>query len=250
MNKFQELIEIMKKLRKDCPWDKEQTLDSLKPYLLEESYELIDAIDKKDYNELKSELGDLLLQVVFQSEIMEEEKRFNIDDVIEKLNEKLIRRHPHVFKDVEVENSDEVLKNWEEIKKTEKEHLDRVSVLDGIPNSLPPLIRATKLQKKVKKIGFEFEKIDDVIEKIDEEVLEFKEAIKNKDIKNLEEELGDIIFTLVNISRFLKIDITNALIKTNRKFEERFRFVEKNLDLKNSTLEEMDKMWEEAKKKI
>ncbi|MBZ4683814.1 MAG: tetrapyrrole methylase family protein / MazG family protein [Fusobacteriaceae bacterium] len=248
MNKFQELIEIMKKLRKECPWDREQTLDSLKPYLLEESYELIDAIDKRDYNELKSELGDLLLQVVFQSEIMEEENRFNIDDVIEKLNEKLIRRHPHVFKDVEVENSDEVLKNWEEIKKKEKEHLDRVSALDGIPNSLPPLLRATKLQKKAKKVGFDFEKIDDVVKKLDEEILEFKEAIKNKDNKNLEEELGDIVFTLVNISRFLKIDISNALIKTNRKFEERFRFVEENLDLKNSTLEEMDKMWEKSKK--
>jgi XTP/dITP diphosphohydrolase/tetrapyrrole methylase family protein/MazG family protein len=197
---------------------------------------------------LKSELGDLLLQVVFQSEIMEEENRFNIDDVIEKLNEKLIRRHPHVFKDVEVENSDEVLKNWEEIKKKEKEHLDRVSALDGIPNSLPPLLRATKLQKKAKKVGFDFEKIDDVVKKLDEEILEFKEAIKNKDNKNLEEELGDIVFTLVNISRFLKIDISNALIKTNRKFEERFRFVEENLDLKNSTLEEMDKMWEKSKK--
>jgi len=249
MKEFQDLVDTMKRLRAPdgCPWDREQTLETLKPYLLEETYETIEAMDIGG-EELKGELGDILLNIVFQSLIMEEENQFRIEDVCNKVNEKLIRRHPHVFGEVRLEDSGEVLRNWDEIKSLEKEHRHRVSVLDGIPKNFPPLLKAQKIQKKASKVGFDWDNIDGAFEKIEEEIAELKEAYEKKDERNIEEELGDLFFSIVNISRFLKVDSSEALRKTNVKFERRFRYVEENCDLKNSSLEEMEKLWEEAKK--
>jgi MazG family protein len=248
-NRFDELVKIMKKLRgpEGCPWDREQTLETLKKSLIEECYEVLEVMDENNPDELKKELGDLLLQIVFQSEIMDEEGKFNIYDVAESISEKLIRRHPHIFGEITVKNSDEVAKNWEEIKKREKEHEHRVSILDGIPKGLPSLEKAYKIQSKVRKVGFEFETVDDAFDKILEELSELKEAYRNNEKEEIRAELGDMIFSIVNVSRMLEIDPSSALIETNKKFEQRFRYIEEKCNIDDTNIEEMDKLWNEAK---
>jgi len=250
MNEFYKLVDIMKKLRAPdgCPWDREQTIESLKPYLLEETYETLEAMDIGG-EELKGELGDLLLNIIFQSLIKEEEGEFTIDDVAKKVSEKLIRRHPHIFADVEVDGTKDVVRNWDEIKKKEKEHKGRKSVLDGIPKIYPPLAKAYKLQVKAAKVGFDWEDEVGALNKLEEELGEMKAAYEKNDKENLKEEIGDVVFTLVNIARKLDIDIVDSVMKTNNKFEDRFRYVEDNCDLGKSTLEEMDRLWDEAKKR-
>ncbi|OGU68578.1 MAG: nucleoside triphosphate pyrophosphohydrolase [Stygiobacter sp. RIFOXYC12_FULL_38_8] len=247
--KFQKLYEIMRKLREECPWDMEQTHDSIKAATLEETYELIEAIDQKDYQELKAELGDLLLHIVFHSAIGEDNKTFNTEQVIDSICEKLIRRHPHVFGDVEVKDTKEILKNWEEIKLTE----GRESVLEGVPKQLPGLARAYRLQEKASKVGFDWEKKEDVWKKVIEEIEEMHEMEAEGNMTKLEEEFGDVFFALTNYARFLGINPENALRLTNEKFTKRFSYVEKKITglgkkLSESNLTEMDKYWEESKK--
>ncbi|WP_448820277.1 nucleoside triphosphate pyrophosphohydrolase [Cetobacterium sp.] len=250
MKKFDELIEIIKKLREPdgCPWDREQTLESLKPHLLEETYEVLEAMDEGG-EKLKGELGDLLLQVVFQSNICEEQGEFKIEDVIDTISKKMIRRHPHVFgKKVEIKTSDEVLVNWEKIKKEEKEHAERASILDGVPKGMPALLRAEKLQKKASKVGFDWSEVHGVIDKVEEEIGELRYEIMSGDEEKAKEELGDLFFALVNLSRHLGVNPELCLNEASNKFERRFRYVEKNCDLEEATLEQMDRLWEESKK--
>lgn len=259
-DKFSDFVEIVKKLRKECPWDKEQTNESIKAATLEEAYEAIEAIEKNDYDELKHELGDLLFHIIFHSVMAEEKNKFNIDDVIKSIQEKLIRRHPHVFGTVEVENSEDVKRNWEEIKLDE----GRDSVLEGVPANLPSLLRAHRLQEKAAKVGFDWEKKEDVWKKVIEEIEEMHEAEKDKsqklEVKSqkelhnlLENEIGDVFFALVNYSRFLGINPETALRLTNEKFIKRFSYVEKKINesgrkITESNLAEMDVFWEESKK--
>lgn len=246
--KFNKLVEIMKRLRKECPWDREQTNNSIKAATLEEAYEVVEAIDKEDFEELKTELGDLLLHIVFHSTIAEEKGEFTIEDVIDAITEKLIRRHPHVFGNVKVSGNEDVMRNWETIKLSE----GRDSVVEGVPKNIPQLYRAFRLQEKVSKIGFDWENKEDVWKKVMEELNEFKEAEKSSNQLNIEDEFGDIIFSLVNYARFTGINPENALRKTNNKFVERFHYIENKLKTKGKTvidsnLEEMDKYWEESK---
>jgi len=246
--KFSELMNIMRRLRTDCSWDKEQTHDSIKAATLEETYEVLEAIDLKNYDELKEELGDLLLHIVFHSVIGEENGKFTIDGVIDSINSKLIRRHPHVFGDVKVESNSDITRNWETIKLEE----GRDSVLEGVPKNLPELHKAYRLQEKASKVGFDWEKREDVWAKVEEEIGELKESEKNDDPDELESELGDLFFSLVNYSRFIGINPGNALRKTNEKFVNRFNYIEKKLKednkkIVNATLEEMDRYWEESK---
>ncbi|WP_432204815.1 nucleoside triphosphate pyrophosphohydrolase [Cetobacterium somerae] len=250
MEKFNKFVNIIKKLRKPdgCPWDREQTLETLKPHLLEETYEVLEVMDEGG-EKLKNELGDLLFQIVFQANICEEKGEFKIDDVIDSISEKMIRRHPHVFGEKNnIKTSDEVLINWEKIKKEEKEHKDRNSVLDGIPKGMSALLRAEKLQKKASKIGFDWPEIHGVIDKVEEEIDELRDEIMMENIEKAREELGDLFFALVNLSRHLGVNPEICLNEASNKFERRFRYVESNCNLEESTLEEMDKLWEEAKK--
>ena len=258
--KFTDFVQIVKRLRKECPWDKEQTNDSIKANTIEEAYEVVEAIDNKNYDELRKELGDLLLHVVFHTQIAEEDNHFNIDDVIDSIQEKLIRRHPHVFGEVKVSDSNEVKKNWEEIKLSE----GRDSVLDGVPFNLPALQRAHRLQEKAAKVGFDWEKKEDVWKKVIEEIEEMHEIenfksqkpnSKNQEELNLklEKEVGDVFFALVNYARFLNINPEDALRRTNEKFINRFNYVQKKVKetgkaINESNLEEMDKFWNESKK--
>lgn len=255
MTEFNELIKTVAKLRdKDgCPWDKAQTLYSMKKDMIEEAFELLDALDNKDIDNIKEELGDLLLHVVMHSQIAGEEKLFNISDVIKEQNEKLIRRHPHVFSKETLKTKEEVLKKWEEIKKQEKsEKKQPNSILDNVPSSLPSLYKAQKLQKIAAKTGFDWKNINDIFLKLDEEVSELKNAINNNDIENISEELGDVLFVLSNIANHLKIDADESLRKSNQKFKRRFLFIENSLkdegkNIENSSLEEMENLWQKAK---
>lgn len=247
--KFAELMSIMRKLRKECPWDREQTHESIKSATIEESYEVIDSIDTKNYDELKNELGDLLLHIVFHSVIAEENNEFSINDVIDAINQKLIRRHPHIFGDTIINSTDDITKNWESIKLKE----GRNSVLEGIPRNMPELHKAFRIQEKVSKVGFDWADKNSVWEKVLEEINELKEAEREKRQDKIEEEIGDLFFSLVNYARFLKINPENALRKTNKKFLKRFQFIENELkksgkNITESTLEEMDKYWEQSKK--
>ena len=247
-SKFKDLVEIVKTLRKECPWDREQTNDSIKAATLEEAYEVADAIDNLDYEELKKELGDLIFHVVFHSVIADEGNKFSIDDVLDTIKEKLIRRHPHVFGDTVVENSDDVKRNWEAIKLTE----GRDSVLDGVPEKLPSLLKAYRLQEKASKVGFDWDKKEDVWKKVIEEIEEMHSSEKNDSAAELENEIGDVFFAMTNYSRFLGINPENALRKSNTKFKYRFQYVEKKIQesgrqINESNLAEMDKYWEEAK---
>ena len=250
MDKFQNFVNLIKQLRSPdgCPWDREQTLETLKPHLLEETYEVLEAMDEGGDN-LKSELGDLLLQIVFQSNISEEKNKFSINDVIDGISEKMIRRHPHVFMSKNMaSNSSEVLINWERIKSEEKEHENRKSVLDGVPKNFPALLRAEKLQKKASKVGFDWLEIHGVIDKVEEEIQELRDEIILNDTKKAQEELGDLFFALVNLARHLNINPEICLNQASDKFDKRFRYVESHCDLKISSLDVMDKLWEEAKK--
>jgi MazG family protein len=247
-NKFNEFVDIVKKLRVECPWDKEQTNDSIKAATLEEAYEVVEAIDNKDDEELKKELGDLLLHVVFHSEIAEGENRFKLEEVIDLIKEKLIRRHPHVFGTVEVTGADDVKRNWEAIKLDE----GRKSILDGVPVQLPSLHRAFRLQEKASKVGFDWEKKEDVWKKVIEEIEEMHKSEKEESQEELENEIGDVFFALTNYARFLGINPEIALRGTNEKFIRRFRYVEKKINetgrkINESNLAEMDKYWEESK---
>lgn len=247
-DKFQELVDIMRKLRVECPWDKEQTHDSIKSATLEESYEVIEAIDNKDFQELKGELGDLLLHIVFHSVIGEDAKNFTLNEVIDEIKEKLIRRHPHVFGNVEVKDNNEIMKNWETIKLDE----GRKSVLEGVPKNLPELHRAFRLQEKASKVGFDWHNKEDVWKKVIEETNELLAAEKLNDKEKMENEMGDLFFSLINYSRFIGINPENALRRTTNKFVKRFGYIEKKLNetgkkITDSNLEEMDIYWEESK---
>ncbi|GBD86279.1 nucleoside triphosphate pyrophosphohydrolase/pyrophosphatase MazG [bacterium BMS3Abin03] len=247
-DKFNEFVQIVKRLRKECPWDREQTNDSIKAATIEEAYEVVEAIDNKNYEELKNELGDLLLHVVFHTVIAEDANHFTIDDVIDSIREKLIRRHPHVFGDTKVSGAEEVKKNWEEIKLSE----GREALLDGVPEMLPALQRAHRLQEKASKVGFDWEKKEDVWKKVIEEIEEMHISEKEESKEKLEGEIGDVFFALVNYARFLGVNPENALRKTNKKFINRFNYIEEKIKesgrkLTDSDLKEMDRYWEESK---
>ncbi len=238
----------MDELREKCPWDKKQTIDTLRQLTIEETYELADAITEHDWKSIKEELGDLLLHIVFYAKIGKENNQFSLDEVISGVCEKLISRHPHIYGDVKVENDEEVKQNWEKLKLKE----GKKSVLSGVPLSLPSVVKAMRLQEKAKQVGFEWENAGQVWEKVKEEENELLDAIKNDDQQNIEEEFGDLLFSLVNYSRFLKIDAENALEKTNKKFISRFMAMEeaaakKGLDLHNMSLIELDELWNQIK---
>jgi tetrapyrrole methylase family protein/MazG family protein len=250
---FQELLKIMEKLRgeKGCPWDREQTRDSLKPYIIEEAYELVEAIEEGDPSKIKEELGDLLFQIVFQCQIAKEAEEFGFSDVVRKIGEKMIARHPHVFGDAKYKTTYEVLVHWEEQKKREGKM--RESILDGIPKALPALLRARRLQDRAAGVGFDWERAGDVFKKLDEELGEFKDALEAKKQDEIEDELGDIFFMLVNISRFIGVNPEDALRRTISKFIHRFRHIEmkaaeQGRKLSEMTLSEMDRLWDEAKR--
>ena len=245
---FDRLLTIMDELRVQCPWDKKQTFQTLRHLTIEETYELGDAILDNDLEEIKKELGDLLLHIVFYSKIGSEEKAFDIGDVANSICEKLINRHPHIYGDVKVENEDEVKQNWENIKLKE----GKKSVLEGVPSSLPALVKANRIQEKVSGVGFDWEKPEQVFEKLKEELAEFQDEIKKQDQEQMEAEYGDVLFSMVNYARFLNIDPESALERTNKKFIGRFQYLEqkaKAMDksLQEMTLAEMDVFWNEAK---
>ncbi|PIR00920.1 MAG: nucleoside triphosphate pyrophosphohydrolase [Nitrospinae bacterium CG11_big_fil_rev_8_21_14_0_20_45_15] len=252
---FQKLAEIVDVLmsEKGCPWDRVQTRETLKPYLVEECYETLEALDENDPEKIKDELGDLMYQILFHSKISEQNDEFGIADVVRTISEKMVRRHPHVFDQASAETPDEVVDQWEKIKKTEKASSQRDSVLSGIPVHLPALARSQKLQKKAAKCGFDWKKIDDVFLKLDEEVEEFKQALRTGDEESASEELGDILFVLVNIAKFKKIDAEESLRQTNQKFIRRFQYIEEQAsrqkrNLKDLSLDEMEAHWQDAKK--
>ncbi|MBO8131664.1 MAG: nucleoside triphosphate pyrophosphohydrolase [Candidatus Marinimicrobia bacterium] len=250
--KFIELVKVVKKLRspEGCQWDRAQTHQSLIPYMTEELYEVIEAIEENNDEMLKEELGDLLLHIIFQADLSEEERKFTLADSIDLIREKLIRRHPHVFAGLKVNSVSEIKKNWEKIKLKE----GRGSLLDGIPMNLPALLLAKRVQQRASEVRFDWDKIDDVISKVREELNELEEAIKKKDHKMIKEELGDLLFSIVNLSRFLKQNPEEALRLTIKKFVSRFKIIEKKLrekgkKLEEATLSEMDKIWNELKEK-
>ena len=249
-----ELIRIMAKLREPegCPWDREQTLETLKDYLVEESYEVLEAINMQDMPHLQEELGDLLYQIIFISRVCEEEGAFTIDDVISGISAKIKRRHPHVFGSEKVNSSGEVLVRWEEIKMEEKNQKEKPSTLSGIPEALPAILKAKRISEKVARVGFDWEKISDLMEKLHEELSELMQSIESFNKKEIEEEIGDLLFVMVNIGRKLQIDPEAALQRCNRKFMKRFEFVEERLKMRGkrpgaSTLAEMEELWKEAK---
>lgn len=249
---FSRLLGIMNELREKCPWDREQTIESIRHLSIEEVYELSDAILQNNPEEIKKELGDILLHVVFYSKIGEENGDFNISSVIHSLCEKLIRRHPHIYGDTSAETSEKVKENWERIKQTEKKNNKNASYLDGVPSSLPSLVKATRIQEKAAQSGFDWTDIKDVLNKVKEEWQELHEA---KTQEEKEEEFGDYLFSLVNYARFLKINPDDALEKTNLKFKKRFEYIEsqakiKGLNIENMSLEEMDELWNKAKTRL
>ncbi len=254
MKQFDQLIEIMARLRDPetgCPWDNKQTPMSLRANFIEELYEAIEAIEADDAEALSEELGDLMLHIVFQARMAEEAQRFDIRTVLEKINNKLIRRHPHIFADTKIEDAEGVKQNWELIKKREKKH--RKSILDGIPGSMPALIHASRTQEKAAALGFDWDDIPPVIEKIEEELEELKAALKAQQEEQITMEIGDLLFSVVNLARKLNIDAEAALKASTRKFTERFHFIEEyyeknQKDIRRAGLEELDEIWELAKK--
>lgn len=253
---FKQLTDIVNTLMGEngCPWDRVQTRESLKPYLVEEAYETLEALDSNQPEKIKDELGDLMYQILFHSKISEKQNEFDITQVIDNLAEKMVRRHPHVFEDSEADTPDAVIDQWEHIKISEKANRDHKSVLDSVPIHLPSLARAQKLTKKAAKHGFDWQQIADVFAKLDEEVAEFKEAVLSGKDGEIEGELGDILFVLVNIARHKKIDAEEALRGTNNKFIERFQYIEAQVEqsgktFKDTSLDEMERYWQEAKEK-
>ena len=248
---FEEFVAITKRLRVECPWDREQTHTSIRHSLIEETYEVVEALDSNNIDELKKELGDLLLHVVFHANIAEETKEFTLDEVIQGITTKLIRRHPHIFGDTIVSGAGEVKQNWEKLKMQE----GRASVIDGVPKEMPGLARAHRLQDKASKVGFDWKKKEDVWKKVDEEMAELHRAIESGKQEEVESEFGDLLFALVNYSRFISVDPENALRQTIKKFIERFQYIERRLkelgkDIHSSSLEEMDELWNEAKRMV
>lgn len=250
---FEKLVEVVAALRGEngCPWDKAQTHETLKTDLLEETYEVLEAIDSGDPGKLKEELGDLLMQVMLHSQIASEEGWFDVYDVVSTITEKLIRRHPHVFGDVRVSSPQEALSNWEAIKRSEKKE-ERGSILDGIPASLPSLLRARKLQSRASRVGFDWKSPEEVLPKVREELKELERVIGSGDIREIEEEIGDLLFAIVNLARLLRVEPEEALRKANEKFIRRFREMERRVksqgrDLRDLSLEEMDRIWDQIK---
>ncbi|WP_421806807.1 nucleoside triphosphate pyrophosphohydrolase [Flagellimonas sp.] len=246
---FDRLLTIMDELREQCPWDRKQSMQSLRHLTIEETYELGDAILDNDLEEVKKELGDILLHIVFYAKIGSETQDFDIADVANGICEKLINRHPHIYGDVKVENEEEVMQNWENIKLKE----GKKSVLEGVPNGLPSLVKANRIQDKVAGVGFDWEKPEQVFEKLQEELAELQEEVRTQDTDKMESEFGDVLFSMVNYARFLKINPENALERTNKKFIKRFQYLEQKAkengkSIKDMTLTEMDVYWEEAKK--
>ena len=251
---FKELIDIIAKLRSEdgCPWDREQTHETLKIGIIEEAYEVIETIDQKDDEKLEEELGDLLMQVLLNAQIAKDDGKFGIAGVIQKINEKLIRRHPHVFGDLDVKDSDEIMKNWDRIKSEERANKDESSLFDSIPTSLPALIQARKVQSRASRVGFDWNKADDVLKKVEEEIEELKEGIDKADQPNIEEEMGDILFSIVNLSRFLNVEPEDALRKTTAKFIRRFKQMEAQIAQKGKKITDydlagLDKFWDSIK---
>lgn len=245
---FDDLVEIVRILRNECPWDRKQTHQSIKDNLIEEAYEAVEAIDESDFEELEKELGDVLLHVVFHSRMAEQTDTFSIKDVIYSIQEKLIRRHPHVFGNEVAEDEEQVAENWENIKMEE----GKKSVLDGIPKQLPALIRAQRMQEKAANVGFDWPEFSQVWKKLEEELQEFKEVLEEGDLQKSREEFGDLLFSLVNAGRFFDLNAEDSLRSTNKKFIRRFQYIENQLDQENKTLseaslEDMDKHWNEAK---
>ncbi|MEM6686902.1 MAG: nucleoside triphosphate pyrophosphohydrolase [Bacteroidota bacterium] len=246
---FDRLLTIMDELREQCPWDRKQTLQSLRHLTIEETYELGDAILDNDLNEVKKELGDLLLHIVFYAKIGSETNDFDMADVANEICEKLISRHPHIYDDIEVSDEEEVKRNWENLKLKE----GKKSVLEGVPKSLPALVKANRIQDKVAGVGFDWEEPNQVWEKLQEELSEFQDEVAKGDQQGMESEFGDVMFSMINYARFLKINPENALEQTNKKFIKRFQYLESkaaglNKKLADMTLAEMDVFWEEAKK--
>ena len=246
---FDRLLTIMDELRSQCPWDKKQTMETLRPLTIEETYELADAILEQNLDEVKSELGDLILHIVFYAKIGSETNAFDIADVLNGICEKLIQRHPHIYGDIKVDNEEEVKQNWEKIKLKE----GKTSVLQGVPKSLPALVKATRIQEKVAGVGFDWEEPQQVFEKVEEELQEFNAEVKAKNQEAIESEFGDVLFSLINYARFLNINPENALERTNKKFIKRFQYLEQQAKLKKRSLSEMslsemDVIWEEAKR--
>jgi len=250
---FCELIKIIRTLRspEGCPWDREQTLYSLKNHFIEEAYELVDALDNRDIDNIKEELGDLLLHIVIHSVIAEEDGYFNLNEVIQEISEKLIRRHPHVFSDLKVDNTDDVMKHWEAIKVNEGK--TRKSIFDGIPKSLPSVQNSYKIQKRAAKTGFNWNSEKECMEKVDKELSELKSALESGDKNHIEHEFGDTFFALINLARIHNIDPDESIRKVNQRFKKRFNYIEKKLSdndisLNDAESHEIKKLWEEAKK--
>ncbi|HWF11308.1 MAG TPA: nucleoside triphosphate pyrophosphohydrolase [Bryobacteraceae bacterium] len=254
--KFQRLVEIMARLRAPggCPWDREQTFDSIKPYTLEETYEVLDAIDRRDWEELRAELGDFMLQAVFFAQMAAEEKRFDISDCLDAINEKLVRRHPHVFADESASTGSEVLKRWDEIKAEERKNKKEApqDLLSSVPRALPALVEAQQISSRAARAGFDWNNAEEVLDKLDEELREFAEARERGTHDQIEDELGDLLFVLVNLARFVKVDPEQALRRTNQKFRQRFGHVERRLTAQGKTvsgtpIDELEALWQEAK---
>ena len=250
-NSFLQLVQIMDELREKCPWDKKQTIETLRPLTIEETYELTDAITAGDWQGIKEELGDILLHLLFYSKIGAEQGQFTIQQVIEGISKKLIHRHPHIYGDVKVADEEDVKRNWEQLKLIEGK--GKKSVLEGVPKSLPSMVKATRIQEKAKQVGFEWENKEDVWKKVEEEIDELKEAVEENDQQHIEEEFGDVLFSLINYARFLNIDSEGVLEKTNIKFINRFQKMEQlaasaGKTLAGLNLEEMDAIWNEVKK--
>ena len=247
-NAFLKLVQIMDDLREKCPWDRKQTIDSLRILTIEETYELADAITDHDWKGIKEEIGDILLHIIFYAKIGSEQNQFTLEEAINSISEKLISRHPHIYGDVVVNNEEDVKQNWEKLKLKE----GKKSVLSGVPKSLPAIVKATRLQEKAKQVGFEWDNRDQVWDKVEEEIMELKEAVGGQVQERIEDEFGDLMFSLVNYARFLKVDPENAIEKTNKKFKARFMAMEteaakigKSLD--ELSLEEMDSIWNQIK---
>jgi len=246
---FERLVQIMDELREKCPWDKKQTIQTLRQLTIEETYELADAITDNDWKGIKEELGDLMLHLVFYAKIGTEQKQFTLDEVINGVCEKLIHRHPHIYSDTHVNNEEDVKKNWEKLKLKE----GKTSVLSGVPKALPAMVKAMRLQEKAKQVGFEWDTREQVREKVEEEKAELFEAIQSGDIDKMEDELGDVFFSLVNFARFLQVDAENALERTNKKFINRFTRMEaaaqlEGKNLHDMSLEDMDGIWNKIKR--
>ena len=245
---FERLISIMDDLREKCPWDKKQTIESLRQLTLEETYELTEAISDEDWKSISEELGDLLLHIVFYTKIASEQNRFTMNEVIDGICDKLIARHPHIYGDVQVKNEEDVKRNWEKLKLKE----GKKSAFSGVPKALPSLLKAMRIQEKAKQVGFEWENKEQVWQKVEEEIGELKDAINEQDQDKVEDEFGDVVFSLVNFARFLDVDAENALERTNKKFIDRFTRMEQaalasGKSLNEMTLEEMDAIWNEIK---